>query len=202
MPVISLEKVLENLGIDLNDPNFKDTPTRMLNAFRDMAVPDQIVQNQCDFFLKKVFPTNYEGIILFPRIKAKSLCPHHMLPIEYEIVVAYIPEQRKPIESKNIISKKKPTQVLGLSKIVRIVRALCNRAVLQEDLTCEIAKVFEKINAAGAAVVTKGWHGCMTCRGVMTDDPVVMSEMIGAFKENISSRNEFFELLKYGRELH
>jgi GTP cyclohydrolase IA len=192
MPNKSLRMFLEKLGFNLQDPNFVETPERMARAYQSMCLSEEDTNSTIELNLKKSFPTKYQGIILYPRIKAHSVCPHHMLPIEYEIIVAYIPQQ---IQMGSL-----PTKVLGLSKVVRIVKSLSKRAVLQEDLTYEIAEVFEKIEASGVAVVTKAWHGCMTCRGVLTEDPVVMSEMRGGFKDIQSTREEFFHLVRYGRE--
>jgi GTP cyclohydrolase I len=110
------------------------------------------------------------------------MCEHHLLPFFGKCHVAYIPNG----------------QVIGLSKIPRLVDIFARRLQLQERLTNQIAHtILEKIKPLGVAVVVEGTHLCMAMRGVEKQNSyTVTSAMLGAFRDNARTRMEFLELLK------
>jgi len=173
----AIEILLTSMGVDFdNDPNFKETPKRVAKAYMELnrGLYEEVP-------IIKVFPTSYKGIVFFKSIKAVGLCPHHLLPIEMDISFAYIPKEN----------------ALGLSKVSRIIKHLCSRPVLQEDLTKDIVEYFGKLlSPLGIAVVVRGIHGCMKFRGIKEATTVKTSEMNGAFRENVETREEFFNLIK------
>ena len=183
-----LEVLSHKLGFDPKDENFKDTPERVEKLYKEMFLPPEIIQLEIEKIFEKVFPTTYSGIILIPEMVTYSMCPHHLLPVEYHVTVAYLPNQISHSER----------QVLGLSKPIRIVEVLSKLPILQEDYTQKIADTFMRI-AKGVAVVTVGIHGCMRCRGVRTRSPAVMSVMTGPFMTEPKVREEFYFLLNYSR---
>lgn len=173
-------------GVDLVGPNFEDTPNRVSKAYDEILGGLKDTDNKIKNVLNTAFPSEgYSGIIFCSSIKTFSLCPHHLLPVEYEISIGYVPSS----EGK----------VLGASKLPRIAEILSKRPVLQEGLTNDIANALSFVNPLGVAVVVSGVHYCMRMRGVRQQSTFETSVMTGSFKEHDSTRNEFFELLKVSK---
>lgn len=174
----------------LEDLNFKDTPSRMAKAFAELLDGERHTKSRCREILQKVdFPTPYRGIILTPKHTAFSMCPHHMLPVIYEITIAYMPQDDGEISA-----------VAGASKLARIADILAHRAVLQETLTDDIVEVITTaIVPKGVAVIIKGVHMCMQSRGVKTTAPYITDLMTGVFIDKTRLRNELMFLINmYG----
>ena len=112
-----------------------------------------------------------------------SLCEHHLLPFFGKIHVAYIPQN----------------QVVGLSKIPRLVDVFARRLQIQERMTNQIAQaILDKVKPIGVAVVCEGTHLCMSMRGVEKQNSCsVTSAMLGVFRENARTRMEFLELIRH-----
>ena len=166
------------------DPNFAETPERVAKSFSELLHGYETAKDTSVFF-EKAFPAEgYNSMIFCSNIEVYSMCPHHFLPVEYTISVGYIPSQSG--------------KVIGASKIPRLVEALAARAVIQEQLTNEIAEAIEThLQPVGLAVLCSGSHGCMTTRGIkQRNSTFETSEMRGSFRDNDSTRMEFFELLK------
>ncbi len=174
--VKAVRLMLEGMGIDWkNDENFQETPERVCRAFREFN--NGLYENTNHM---KTFKSSYDGILLLKSVDAVGVCPHHLLPISYNVSFAYIPAGK----------------VLGLSKVPRIIKQLCARPMLQEDLTKDIADNFQKkLKPTGVAVIVRGVHGCMKYRGVKEAEHVVTSELRGAFYRKSNTRAEFYSLL-------
>ena len=167
------------------DSNFKGTPGRMMRSYREILGSEDPNSrtNQISKCFKSTFPSEHNSIIFAPNIKTHSMCPHHMLPVSYTMTIAYLPKEKGT--------------VLGASKLERVARILSARAVLQEDLTVQIARTInEYLVPEGVAVVTSGVHDCMRCRGIKSQGTFELSHMIGAFKDNPETRSEFFSLMQ------
>jgi len=157
------------------DENFRETPARVAKAMIELC--GGLYGNGPAI---KTFPTTYKGMVIVKHIQSVGLCPHHLMPIEYESSMAYIPDGR----------------ALGLSKIPRIIKHVSAMPVLQEDLTELIVEVFENLlRPLGVAIVVTGKHGCMKFRGVKEQDPTVTSRVTGSF-ENLTTREEFYKILE------
>jgi len=170
------------MGLDISDPNFTDTPQRVAKVFRELLSGEKDTNKQVDEILKKRFPsTGYRGIIFSPNILTYSLCPHHLLPVKYTTALGYIPSDSG--------------YVLGASKLARIVEVLSHRAVLQERLTTDIVSYLDAIQPKGVAVVISGEHFCMRARGVKQQATLETSAVTGVFKTIPEARKEFFDLL-------
>ena len=127
------------------------------------------------------------GIVTQGPVQARGVCPHHLLPVEYEVFVSY-----KPIASS----------VLGLSKLARIVELLVERPVLQEQATMDIADALfytdmvktdvPQIPSGGSAVQLIGRHACMECRGVKSGALTLTTILRGAFTDE-SLKAEFYQ---------
>lgn len=178
-----VERILQGLGVDLDDPNFKETPFRVAAALRELC-KGLYEEDEIDKILCRTFPSIYDEMIVVTDIDAISLCPHHLMPIRYKIHVGYIPAE--------------DGLVLGLSKIPRLVCLLAARPVMQEQLTVEIADEFEKaLTPLGVMIVVNGGHSCMQCRGVkQSNSRMITSAVRGCFADaNDGSKGEFLTLI-------
>jgi GTP cyclohydrolase I len=177
-----LEGMRRDFGIDMTDDNFVDTPKRFSRAMAEILSGAFETEQQVAGILSTAFDgAGFDEILAARKIEAVSLCPHHLLPVKYEISVAYLPGNGR---------------VLGLSKLVRLAGVLAARPVLQETMTIDIAKaLMEKVQARGAAVFVKGQHSCMWARGVRQNSEVVTSACLGFFREDANARREVEALL-------
>jgi GTP cyclohydrolase I len=128
-----------------------------------------------------MFDVAYDEMVIVKNIEVFSLCEHHMLPFFGKCHVAYIPNGK----------------VIGLSKIPRLVDMYARRLQVQERLTMQIADTINsKISPKGVGVVIEAQHLCMIMRGVEKQNSIaVTSSMLGGFKDNLDTRNEFLNLL-------
>jgi len=179
---IHFRNLMIALGIDLNDPNFTDTPKRVAKSYKEIfAGLSPSSEEELKKILSVTFPAIYSEMVVTKNIGTWSMCPHHFLPVKMKINVGYIPENN----------------VIGLSKIPRIVNLLAARPSLQEQLTTDIVTTLEKVLAPkGAIVQISGEHLCMQMRGVQsTGTTVTTTAFVGCF-EHESSRAEFFRSIK------
>jgi len=128
-----------------------------------------------------LFTEQYSEMIVVRDIDFFSLCEHHILPFFGKAHVAYIPNQR----------------IVGISKIARLVEVFARRLQVQERMTTQIAStVQEQLDPLGVGVVLEGEHLCMRMRGVeKQNSSVTTSAMLGAFRSNQKTREEFMTLL-------
>lgn len=176
-----LEGLNKELGMKIDNENFRETPKRVAKAFLEMLSGEKDTTEQINEILKKSFPSEYKGMIIGSNIKVYSMCPHHLLPVSYTVNVGYIPSNK----------------VIGASKLARLVNILAKRAVLQEDFTKDIADwLMGGINAAGIIVQVYGQHMCMECRGIkQSQSSIVTSEIRGNFEQK-EVREEFALLVR------
>src|SRR5690606_22604230 len=128
-----------------------------------------------------VFESETDEMVLVKDIELYSMCEHHLLPFIGKCHIAYLPSGK----------------VLGLSKFARIVDMYARRMQIQENLTRQIADaVLQVTDARGVAVVVEAQHLCMMMRGVeKQNSSMTSSVMLGAFRDNISPRQEFLTLV-------
>lgn len=163
------------------DDNFRETAERAAKAAQEMVRPVAEIEQEIDDLLTKTFPARYDQMVISKHNICFGLCPHHLLPVIYRVSAAYIPKDR----------------VVGISKLSRLIRLLARRPVLQEDLTHELAELlFSRLDSKGAAVYVEGLHMCMAARGVEAHEArLVTSAVRGVFTEQISTRQEFLDLV-------
>ncbi len=152
------------------------TPARVVRAYEEWyAGYDEDPRD----YLKRTFEevAGYDEIVLLRDVRFVSHCEHHMAPIIGRAHIAYLPRNR----------------VVGISKLVRVVDAYAKRLQVQEKLTAEIASCLDSVlKPHGVAVVVEGAHECMTTRGVRrTDVTMVTSRMLGVFRDQPQTREEF-----------
>ncbi len=133
---------------------------------------------------KAIFNVTYDDMVIIRDIEYYSLCEHHMLPFIGRAHVAYIPKG----------------QVIGLSKIPRIVDMFARRLQVQERMTRQIADfINELLHPQGVAVVVEGLHMCGMMRGVKKHDArMTTSTMLGLFRKSINTRQEFLDHINRG----
>lgn len=165
-------------GLDKNDENLKDTPSRVARAYLEML--QGINPESAKSILVQNFPSDYDGMVVLDNIQCYSMCPHHFLPVKYSVDFGYIPNGR----------------VLGLSKIPRYIKLLLQAPKLQEDATEQLIQYFmDIVKPAGCMVILKGQHLCMGCRGVeMPNVATITSSRSGLFKKE-DVKEEFINIL-------
>lgn len=173
-------QLIESVGEDIHREGLVDTPKRAAAAFRFLNSGyhqdlDKILNNA-------IFESDTEDMVIVKDIELYSLCEHHLLPFIGKCHVAYLPKGK----------------VLGLSKVARIVEMYSRRLQIQERLTQQIARAVEiAVKPRGVAVVVESKHLCMMMRGVEKQHSAMTTScMLGLFRENISTRSEFLNLIK------
>jgi GTP cyclohydrolase I len=178
-----VRKMLALIGEDPNREGLRRTPERFEKAFRYLTSgyrqdPEKLLNGA-------MFSVCYDNMVVVKDIELYSLCEHHLLPFFGKCHVAYIPNKK----------------VVGLSKIARLVNMYARRLQIQERLTSQIAKAIqEKLSPEGVGVVVEARHLCMVMRGVEKQHSAAMtSAMLGAFRENKQTRDEFLSLINHGK---
>jgi GTP cyclohydrolase I len=174
-----VRQLLIELGEDPDRDGLKKTPHRVSKSLRDLT--QGYSQNAIEIMQSARFDVDHEEIVLVRDIDFASLCEHHMLPFMGRAHVAYLPRG----------------QVVGLSKLARVVEVYARRLQVQERMTSQIAEAIqEALNPHGVAVVVEASHLCMAMRGVHKPGAsTVTSALIGAFRDNPVTRAELFQLL-------
>ncbi len=176
----AFKTIIQWTGDDPSRDGLAETPARVTRAFEEFF---KGYSEDPEAILQKTFEEieGYDEMIVLRGIRFESHCEHHMAPIIGQAWVAYIPRGR----------------VVGISKLARVVDAFSKRLQIQEKMTAQIANTIQKVlDPEGVAVVIKAEHHCMTTRGVKkhgTD--MVTSRMLGVFRENAITRQEFLALV-------
>ncbi|HEV57005.1 MAG TPA: GTP cyclohydrolase I FolE [Phycisphaerales bacterium] len=172
----AVRDILQAIGEDVQREGLLDTPARVARAYAELTAGYHV--DPVKLINDAIFDVQYDQMVIVRDIDFYSLCEHHLLPFLGQVSVAYIPDGR----------------VIGLSKIPRIVEMFARRLQVQERMTQEIAEFLnETLHPLGVAVVAEGLHMCAAMRGVKKANArMVTSAMLGAFKENATTRNEFF----------
>jgi GTP cyclohydrolase I len=179
----SWAKIIEDIGEDLSRPGLIDTPKRAARAFEFLTQGYR--QSVDEVVNEALFPSDSSEMILVQDVELYSLCEHHLLPFIGKCHVAYIPTG----------------QVLGLSKVARIVDVFARRLQIQESLTSQIAETIMRVtDAEGVGVIIEAQHMCMMMRGVQKQNSVMKtSAMLGTFRSELKTREEFLSLLQMKR---
>lgn len=199
--------LLECLGEDIDREGLHDTPSRYAKALLFMTKGYQV--NATDVVNNAIFSQGHSGIVIVKEIEIFSLCEHHLVPFTGKVSNP-VAEPGWNTRDLRIIADPKfkmhvgyvPSgTVIGLSKLARIAEVFSRRLQIQERLTNEIATaIMEILTPQGVAVVMECSHMCMVMRGVeKTTAKTLTSCMIGCFERNSETRNEFFNLVGFGR---
>jgi GTP cyclohydrolase I len=173
--------ILRHCGEDPAREGLARTPSRVAKAFEFLTSgydEDPKVAINGALFTEE----DYQEMILCKNLDFYSLCEHHLLPFFGKAHVAYLPNRR----------------IVGLSKIARMVEIFARRLQVQERMTTQIAHtIMGEIEPLGVAVVLEAEHLCMRMRGVEKQNSyVTTSAMLGVFRTNHETRQEFMNLLR------
>ena len=173
-------KVLELIGEDPSREGLIKTPERVAKAMQFLTQGYEM--NATEILQSAMFSEDYSQMVLVKEIEFYSLCEHHLLPFFGKAHIAYIPDGN----------------ILGLSKLPRVVDAFSRRLQVQERLTNEIRDCIQDIlKPKGVAVVMEARHLCMQMRGVEKQSSLTTtSAFSGAFLESEKTRLEFMNLIR------
>jgi GTP cyclohydrolase I len=173
-------RILTLLGEDPERDGLQGTPKRVAHALRFLTSGYR--QNLDKVINAAYFSVAYDEMIIVKDIEVFSLCEHHLLPFFGKCHIAYIPDKK----------------VVGLSKLPRLVNFYARRLQLQERLSSQIAQaIWEKLEPQGVGVIVEARHLCMLMRGVEKQhSTAVTSAMLGSFRDNPQTRQEFLALVR------
>jgi len=174
-----VREMIVRLGEDPAREGLVRTPNRVHRAFEHLT---KGYKEDAEAMLRKaLFTVTYDEMVIVKDVEMFSLCEHHILPFFGKVHVAYIPNGK----------------VIGLSKIPRLIEIFSRRLQIQERLTTQIAETIQKaIEPQGVGVVIEARHLCMAMRGVEKQrTETITSAMLGAFRENQQTRQEFLSLI-------
>ena len=180
----AVRTLLRWAGDDPAREGLVDTPGRVVRAYEEFFAGYDVDPVG---LLERTFEETdgYDEIVLLRDIRLETHCEHHMVPIIGRAHVAYLPYRR----------------VVGISKLARVVEAYAKRLQIQEKLTAQIANTIQEVlEPRGVAVVIEAAHQCMTTRGVHKPGvTMVTSRMLGAFRDNPTTRREVLAMIGNGR---
>ena len=172
--------IIRATGEDPSRDGLLETPKRAANAFKEYFAG---YQKDPEAILQKTFEEieGYDEMVVLRGIPFESHCEHHLAPIIGRAWVAYVPNGH----------------VVGISKLARVVDAYAKRLQIQEKMTAQIANTVNKVlNPQGVGVIVKAEHHCMTTRGIhKRGTDMVTSRMLGCFRDNSITRQEFLSLV-------
>ncbi len=174
------EKILKDLGEDPTREGLLRTPYRAEKAMRFLT--SGYTSNVEELVNGALFAAENDDMVVVKNIEYYSLCEHHMLPFFGRVHVAYLPDKK----------------IIGLSKIPRIIDVFARRLQVQERITQQIADtLMEVLEPRGVAVVSEAQHFCMMMRGVEKQcSSTVTSAMLGEFRHNKGTKDEFLSLIR------
>ena len=173
-------ELLSRIGEDPDRDGLRRTPERMEKSMAFLT--RGYAQDVAQVLHGALFDVDYDEMVIVKDIEFYSMCEHHLLPFFGKAHVAYVPEGK----------------VIGLSKIPRLVDVFARRLQVQERLTRQIAEaITDAIHPQGVAVILEASHLCMMMRGVEKQhSATVTSAMLGVFKTQMQTRNEFLSLVR------
>ena len=173
------KSILSLIGENPNREGLQDSPERIAQAM--LFFTQGYEQNPQEIIKSAMFEEDYKQMVVVKDIEIYSLCEHHLVPFFGKAHVAYIPNGK----------------ICGLSKIPRMVEAYARRLQVQERLTRQIKECLQHtLNPLGVAVVIEARHLCMSMRGVQKQNSITTtSDFSGAFLKNVSTRDEFMQLI-------
>jgi GTP cyclohydrolase I len=175
-----VRKMIVQVGEDPDREGLRKTPERFEKALKFLTSGYE--QNVDQLLNGATFSVAYDEMVIVKDIEFFSLCEHHLLPFFGKVHIAYLPNKR----------------VIGLSKVARLVNMFARRMQIQERMTSQIAlAIEEKIDPQGVGVIVEARHLCMQMRGVEKQhSKAVTSAMLGAFRHNKQTRDEFLALVR------
>ena len=176
----AVRTLIEWAGDDPDREGLVDTPERVVRAYEEFFAgyfEDPVAM------LKTTFEetADYDEMIVMRDIRLESHCEHHIVPILGKVHIGYLPSNR----------------VVGISKLARVVEVFAKRMQIQERLTAQIGDTIQEVlQPRGVGVVIEAAHQCMTTRGVRKPGvSMVSSHMLGSFRDDPTTRQEFLSII-------
>lgn len=176
----AVRTLLEWIGDDPDREGLKQTPARVAKAYEDWFSgyrEDPVA------FLRRTFyeVDGYDEMIVLRDIRFESHCEHHLAPIIGKVHVGYLPDRN----------------VVGISKLARVVETFARRLQVQESMTAQIAHCIQDVlEPKGVGVIVEGTHQCMTTRGVRKEGvAMITSQLLGHFRSDPRTRAEFLSIV-------
>lgn len=174
----AVREILAAVGEDPDRQGLLETPARVARMYAELFAGLHLDPGR---HLKRVFAEQYDELVLVRDIPFNSMCEHHLLPFIGVAHVGYLPRG----------------QVVGLSKLARVVDEVSRRPQVQERMTHQIAELLQQqLDPKGVIVVVEAAHSCMTIRGIRKPGSLTITSAVrGLFKTNQSSRAEVMSLI-------
>ena len=178
----AVREILFAVGEDPDRDGLVGTPDRVARMYAELLCGHD---EDPDEYLGVTFDHSHDEMIVLRDIPTYSMCEHHLMPFFGTSTIGYIPNEN----------------IVGLSKLARVVDHLARRFQVQERLACQIADTIERVlNPVGVAVMLEAEHLCMTMRGIKKPGSQMVTTVTrGAFRDNPATRSEFFEVARSGR---
>jgi GTP cyclohydrolase IA len=180
----AVRTLIEWAGDDPDREGLRGTPDRVVRAYEEFFAG---YGEDPKALLATTFEEtdDYDEMVVLRDIRLESHCEHHIVPILGKAHIAYLPAGR----------------VVGISKLARLVDVFAHRMQIQESLTAQIATTLDEVlKPRGVAVVIEAAHQCMTTRGIHKPGvSMVTSRMLGVFRTDAATRQEFLSLIQAGR---
>lgn len=175
-----LEEIIKLLGEDPSRQGLQKTPVRAAKALYYATSGYRL--DPSEIMRQAIFTHDGSRMIIVKDIEFYSLCEHHILPFFGHMSVGYIPKGN----------------MLGLSKVARVVDAYARRLQVQERLTSQVChEIYETLPAEGVIVTCSAGHLCMKMRGVEKQDSMTTTiDYAGVFESDPALREEFFNSLR------
>lgn len=176
-----IQSFFDYIGEDWAREGLIDTPYRVMRSWKELFNGyTQKIKNLFTVFDSE----NYDEMIVLKDIEFYSTCEHHLLPFFGKVNIGYLPNGK----------------IVGISKLARVVEAFSRRLQNQERLTTQIAEAINTyLKPKGVIVTIEAKHFCMISRGVAKQNSLMgTSKILGEFKKDATTRNEFFALLSKG----
>lgn len=174
----AVREILRAVGEDPEREGMRNTPARVARMYDELF---NGLGKDPARHLKTTFHERYDELVVLREISFESICEHHLMPFEGHANVAYLPDG----------------QVVGISKLARVIDDFAHRPQVQERLTSQVADLLmDKLEAKGVAVVMSATHTCMTCRGIKKAGSIMVTSAVrGVCKSDARTRSEVMTLL-------
>jgi GTP cyclohydrolase I len=176
----AVREILVAVGENPDREGLRRTPQRVAQTYAELFDGLTIDPGS---LLEATFTETYDELVVLKDIPFNSMCEHHLMPFEGRAHLAYLPDG----------------QVVGISKLARVVDAFAHRPQVQERLTCQIADIImEAVKPKGVAVVMRATHSCMTCRGIKKAGSLMVTSAVrGRCRSDPRTRGEVMALLHH-----
>lgn len=174
----AVREILLAIGETPDRDGLLDTPARVARMYAEVFAG---LENDPADVLAVTFADDHREMVILRDIPFASFCEHHLLPFTGMAHVGYIPNG----------------QIIGLSKLARLVETFARRPQVQERMTSSIADtLMDTLQPDGVAVLIEATHTCMTIRGIQKPGATMVTSAVrGGFRSRPATRAEFFALI-------